>query len=47
MELALSESIDCLLLTFPLTGNTDLPIDFEDSFPSSEHEDESWDVSEV
>lgn len=47
MELALSESIDCLLLIFPLTGNTDWPIDFEDSFSSSEHEDESLDVSEV
>lgn len=47
MELALSESIDCLLLIFPFIGSTDGHITFEDSLSSSEHEDESLDVSVV
>lgn len=45
MELALSESMDCLLLLFPFTGSTG-QMGFVDSFFSSE-QDELLDVSEV
>lgn len=47
MELALSESMDCLLLNFPFTGSIGGQTDFNDSFSSLEQEDESLDVSEV
>lgn len=47
MELALSESIDCLLLLFPFTGSIGGQIGFVDSFSSLEQVDESLEVSEV
>jgi len=46
IELALSESIDCLRLTLPFTGSDGVHKGFKDSFSSSEQE-ESSDVSEV
>jgi hypothetical protein len=47
MELALSESMDCLLLHFPFTESIDGHTDVGDSFSSLEQEDESLDVSQV
>jgi len=47
MELALSESIDCLLLFLPFTVSIGGDTGFEDSFSSSEQEDESLNDPEV
>lgn len=45
--LALSESIDCLLLCFPFTGSIGITKDLEESFSLSEQEDKSLNDSEV
>lgn len=47
MELALSESFECLLLIFPFTWTTGEQVRFEDPFSSSEQEDDPFDVSKV